>query len=67
MPINVTPFSGLSDRIDDVRSHNGRGAGGRIVTNESLRDGSRSLLVHILVARDVIHTNEKNESWGSDG
>jgi hypothetical protein len=67
MPINVTPFSGLSDRIDDVRSHNGPGAGGRMVTDESLRDGSRSVQIRILVARNVLRTNEKNESWDSDG
>ena len=31
MPVNITPFSGLSDHIDaDARSHDGRGVDSRM-------------------------------------
>jgi hypothetical protein len=72
MPINVTPISGLSDRSNDARSHTGRGNHERMVTSGSLRSACRSTRVpdreqRILVAKNVLHHYEKNESWGSDG
>jgi hypothetical protein len=69
MPINATPVSGLSDHINDVRSHTGRGADELVVTNQSLRCASPSLRVpdRICFTKNVLHHYEKNESWGSSG
>jgi acyl-CoA dehydrogenase len=41
MPINVTPISGLSDHINDVRLRTARIVNERILTNESLLWGAR--------------------------
>ena len=54
MPSNVTPTLGLSDHIHDVRSHTGPGAGGQMVTNESLRGGR---VRGVLGARVLLATN----------
>ena len=71
MPINVTPIDGLSDHINDVRSRTGAGVDGQMVTNESLRYGARGNApdsAHgVLVAKNVLHHYEKNESWDFGG
>jgi hypothetical protein len=72
MPINATPIAGLSDHIDDVRSHTGRGFDGPVVTDGSLHRGPFSIGApqdahHVHVARKVLHHYDKNESWGSGG
>jgi hypothetical protein len=71
MPINVTPIDGLSDHINNVRSHTGPGVDGQMVTNESLRYGARGDApdsAHgVLVATNVHHHYEMNESWGFSG
>jgi hypothetical protein len=72
MPINVTPVSGQSDRIDDVRSHTHRGVDEPMVTSESLRRRPRWRRGHddahrIGIAKHVLRHYEQNESWGSSG
>ncbi|HUE08664.1 MAG TPA: hypothetical protein VMP41_14640 [Acidimicrobiales bacterium] len=70
MPIDVTPFSGLSDHIDEAPSHTGRGVDDRMVTNESLRPcppwgQEPDDVPRIGVAKNVLHHYEKTERWGS--
>lgn len=72
MPINATPIAGRSAHIDDVRSHTGRAVDGQTVTEGSLRRGPVSIrpspeAYRTLVARNVLHHYDKNESWGSGG
>jgi hypothetical protein len=74
MPINATPTRGLSDHIDDVRSHTGRRVDVRVVTDGSLLrrpfpsrapEGAHHVLV--LAATSVLRRHDYNERWGSGG
>ena len=70
MPIHLTPTSGPSDHRHDVRSHTAPAGGGRMVTSESLRCGSRAGQVgdgmhRIHVAMNGLDHFEKRERRGT--